>query len=55
MLPEREGKKVWCHSSRVATATVIKNARDAQEIAHAAGLVRNVARQARNNSQLSTP
>ena len=55
MLPVRDDRNVWCHSSRLATAAVRKKAVADQERAQAAALVREVARKARKNNQLITP
>ena len=51
--PVREGMKLWCHSSRLATSAVIKNEILAHCMDQAKGLAKgSVARQARNKSKL---
>ena len=51
--PVREGMKVWCHSSKLATRADIEKAIAAQRSAHR-GVQgkRSVARQARNRKKL---
>jgi hypothetical protein len=55
-VPVREGMKVWCHSSRLATRAVPRTARLAQRIVHfALDMGGSVARQARKSRMLSVP